>query len=178
MKTYLLLATAAFGCFCTTANATVITRTFDVQAAGFGAGAPVDPVIGSFTLTYDKDAPVILQSAAGLSISGFNLPYDGTARFSYQRGGDFLTISNNFTGFFAFTLGGSGEKFGFNIMNLSTAPTINVFGYSKDGSIYNSSRLIVTQRAVPEPATWALMIAGFGVVGGAVRNRKARAALG
>ncbi len=26
--------------------------------------------------------------------------------------------------------------------------------------------------AVPEPATWAMMIAGFGVVGGAVRRRR------
>ena len=26
---------------------------------------------------------------------------------------------------------------------------------------------------VPEPATWAMMIAGFGLVGGAMRRRKA-----
>jgi hypothetical protein len=31
--------------------------------------------------------------------------------------------------------------------------------------------------AVPEPATWAMMIAGFGVVGGAMRRRKATAAI-
>ncbi|WP_309643094.1 FxDxF family PEP-CTERM protein [Phenylobacterium sp.] len=29
--------------------------------------------------------------------------------------------------------------------------------------------------AVPEPATWAMMIAGFGLVGGALRQRKATA---
>jgi hypothetical protein len=29
---------------------------------------------------------------------------------------------------------------------------------------------------IPEPASWALMIAGFGIVGGALRNRKAAAA--
>ena len=28
--------------------------------------------------------------------------------------------------------------------------------------------------AVPEPASWAMMIAGFGVVGGALRRRKTR----
>ncbi|MCS6986475.1 MAG: PEPxxWA-CTERM sorting domain-containing protein [Sphingomonadaceae bacterium] len=28
-------------------------------------------------------------------------------------------------------------------------------------------------RAVPEPATWGLMIAGFGLVGAALRRRRA-----
>lgn len=31
--------------------------------------------------------------------------------------------------------------------------------------------------AVPEPATWAMMLAGFGLIGGALRNRAARPAL-
>lgn len=31
--------------------------------------------------------------------------------------------------------------------------------------------------AVPEPATWAMMIAGFGVVGGSLRRRRAKLAL-
>jgi len=175
--TILLLASAALGCFAVPAGATVITRTYNIKASGFGAGAPVDAVAGSFTLTYDKDAPIIPQTTNGLSIAGFNLPYDGAARFSYQRGGDFLTISNNFTGFFAYTLGGAGNKFGFSIMNLSTAPKINVFGYSKDGAFYNASRVTVTQGAVPEPASWALMIAGFGMVGATLRSRRTTAAL-
>ncbi len=31
----------------------------------------------------------------------------------------------------------------------------------------------VTAGAVPEPATWAMLIAGFGVIGGAMRRRRA-----
>jgi hypothetical protein len=31
--------------------------------------------------------------------------------------------------------------------------------------------------AVPEPAAWGLMLLGFGLVGGAVRMRRARAAI-
>jgi PEP-CTERM motif len=34
----------------------------------------------------------------------------------------------------------------------------------------------ITLTAVPEPATWAFMILGFGLVGGAVRSRKANVA--
>ena len=32
--------------------------------------------------------------------------------------------------------------------------------------------------AVPEPATWAMMLVGFGFVGGTIRRRKARLTLG
>ncbi len=48
----------------------------------------------------------------------------------------------------------------------SSAP---IFDFSTDGGqaifAYNS------QTAVPEPATWAMMIAGFGLAGGAMRRR-------
>nr|WP_084192404.1 PEPxxWA-CTERM sorting domain-containing protein [Parasphingorhabdus marina] len=32
--------------------------------------------------------------------------------------------------------------------------------------------LEIVSPAVPEPATWAMMIGGFGLVGGAMRRRK------
>lgn len=35
-----------------------------------------------------------------------------------------------------------------------------------------AGQLVVTDLAVPEPASWALMIAGFGLVGGALRQRR------
>jgi hypothetical protein len=35
----------------------------------------------------------------------------------------------------------------------------------------------LTATAVPEPATWAMMIAGFGLMGGAMRRRSAGLAL-
>lgn len=173
---FLLLVAAALGGIAVPADAALITQTFSIKARNFGSGAPIDPVSGRFTLSYDKDAVIIPQTATGLSIAGLNLPYDGTALFSYQRGGEFLVISNNFTGFFSFTLGGAGSKFGFSIMNLSTTPTIGTFGYSRDGTIYSSSTVGVTSGAVPEPASWAMMIAGFGLAGTTMRRRQTMAA--
>lgn len=40
---------------------------------------------------------------------------------------------------------------------------------------YTTGRLTITERmtAVPEPATWAMLILGFGAVGGALRRRSA-----
>ena len=44
---------------------------------------------------------------------------------------------------------------------------------------YNASSgaVLYGTGAVPEPATWAMMIAGFGLVGGAMRRRKTRIAV-
>ncbi len=59
----------------------------------------------------------------------------------------------------------------------AAAPTRLYFGvtdgiYSDNGGSFN---LEITQLgAVPEPATWAMLILGFGVIGGAMRQRRVR----
>lgn len=40
-----------------------------------------------------------------------------------------------------------------------------------------SNAVLYTPGVVPEPATWAMMIAGFGMTGAAIRRRKARIAV-
>ena len=45
--------TLALGLGAGPANAATITETINFTASGFGAGAPVDPVMGSFTITLD-----------------------------------------------------------------------------------------------------------------------------
>ena len=45
--------TLALGLGAGPANAATITETINFTASGFGAGAPVDPVIGAFTITLD-----------------------------------------------------------------------------------------------------------------------------
>ncbi len=44
-----------------------------------------------------------------------------------------------------------------------------VFGNSQNS---DRSRLLLTTASIPEPATWALMIAGFGAAGATLRRRK------
>ena len=47
-------------------------------------------------------------------------------------------------------------------------------GVYKDNVFFAGGRLTVTDSAaVPEPATWALVVTGFGIVGAAVRRRRA-----
>jgi uncharacterized protein YjiK len=50
----------------------------------------------------------------------------------------------------------------------------NIFLVSDDGDGPNQSYLVklAYPGAVPEPATWAMMVGGFGMIGGAMRRRK------
>jgi hypothetical protein len=56
---------------------------------------------------------------------------------------------------------------------LATAPDYFEGGQSRNGATFafNATDASVTA-AVPEPATWAMMIGGFGMVGGAMRSAR------
>jgi hypothetical protein len=57
-------------------------------------------------------------------------------------------------------------------VSLSAGQTLD-FVVNSNGSYYNDSTgLSGTIAAVPEPASWAMMVGGFGVVGAAVRRRQ------
>lgn len=84
--------------------------------------------------------------------------------FSFEIGGE----SRSFTGLAQAAQDGAdsrlwgGIHFRFdNVAGLATGYSIG--RWALDGRAFN---------AVPEPASWALMIAGFGVVGGAMRRRR------
>lgn len=50
----------------------------------------------------------------------------------------------------------------------------NVTGltFSSTGNAFEFDNVNVTTAAVPEPASWALMLSGFGAIGGAIRRRR------
>ena len=54
----------------------------------------------------------------------------------------------------------------------------NVTGleFSSTGNAFEFDNVKVTTAAVPEPASWALMLGGFGAIGGAMRSRRRSAA--
>ena len=174
MKLAALLAASAACITASQAGAAVITQSFTVTATGFGANAPIQTVSGRFTFTYDNAAFITPPSPAGLAISGFNAPFNGPALFTFNKGNNFLLVGNNI-GLVSYTVSPNTPGFGFFIQNPGGAPIINSLVYSTGGGqVWTSSR--VTVAAVPEPAAWAMMIAGFGLAGAALRTARRRAA--
>ena len=73
------------------------------------------------------------------------------------------TTVNMLSGYNIYTLTGLGNFKGLSFFNNNDPAGVRFQNMS-----YNS----VTVNAVPEPATWGLMLAGFGIVGGALRHRR------
>jgi hypothetical protein len=66
-----------------------------------------------------------------------------------------------------------GSGFSFNNRLTLNAGQAVFFGVNSNGNYFHDSTgLAGTISAVPEPATWAMMIGGFGMVGGAMRYRR------
>ena len=161
------------------ANSTIISRAFDVKGSDFylfygdGSVAPIDPLEIKFTLTFDNSADQGV-STAGLNVTYFNLPYKTT--WAYYIKDDLITIASD-----AYSGGCSSfdDSYCLFIYNASTDfPWTNfVSEFTKSRGFWLANSLQVTSHAIPEPASWALMLGGFGAIGGAMRSRR-KAAVG
>jgi hypothetical protein len=188
-----ILATAATLTLLFTGSsfATPITRQIDFSFTGLalvsGGPAvppPVDPVTGSFTITFDPTLAYSNQTT-GLVTNSLNLILGSTAGFTYFLSQDILSLG----GLNAGVTGTASNTFDFGIRmdHFLTAPVIGSAGYSQGGAVYAagssvtgtntvgnlSFTLAVTDPnavAVPEPLTLSLFSAGL--VGAATLRRR------
>ena len=109
----------------------------------------------SYTLSFDY----AVTSGGAQSLIASVLDANTLATISTQT--VFTTLSSPTTGGFSFTALSSGTIVRFS--DVATNPT--------NGQDIGLDNVSVTGTALPEPASWALMIVGFGLVGGAVRRR-------
>lgn len=121
---------------------------------------------GAFSVTFYFDNP--FDPAAATSSASFDFDPD-VLQFtsgSYGSGGTFTILTDD-TGS-AITVSKNGLAAGANTLTLNGTfnPTGN--GFAAVGGSLNLT-------AVPEPATWALFILGFGAIGAGMRRRSSQA---
>jgi PEP-CTERM motif len=151
-----------------------------LTAYGLGNGNPVNAVsltIGS--LSFDLSDQICFQNAACIAANGLEFPTGPTLLFQNQR----------FFGMDSCLIPGGGP-FVCQLVLDNLAPTFQgmntwAFGYTRsDLFLINDGAgnfVFLGQYdgpgvgGVPEPASWAMLIAGFGLTGAAMRRRGERA---
>ena len=127
----------------------------NASAGGFGAlDYSFNTSIDSITFAFgdaggDDDTPVVIAAfdAAGVLLGSLSETYPG----GYALG---KTLTLNFAGARSFVV--------------SSPNQINPH------SVYSEISAYAVGGAVPEPSTWAMLILGFGLVGGALRSARAK----
>jgi hypothetical protein len=151
-------------------------------------------------MTYDRPAIGTVQQNIGINLVGTDAPtvWNGAIEFSFTN--DTITytalIQNTWTaqvfnGFVFRDIDGTIPDFTSARISFSSpdplmtdarlswdadAVYVNVQGLSFPVDHTFTIELNGGSGAIPEPASWALMIAGFGLVGGALRRRRLHAA--
>ncbi len=179
----LMVATAIAVATASSATAAVITKTFNFTAHDFTSigvsGAttpPMNIVIGSITVSFDDNINV-QNATSGILVNNLNINQPSTMAYNYVSNSDRLTIGGLAAG--ANVLTGGVDDFFLTIINASRDDyTFGYFYYSEPGkAIWATNQFSDSPSAVPEPATWAMMIIGFGAAGSMMRTSRRRSAL-
>lgn len=182
--------------------ATGATTLVTFESSPLGSFSSLSPVSG-LTITGDNislaDQTVRNVSSCPFSLCGGNTTAGGS-KFIELYGGNLTSTFSNSIGAFGVYVGGvqlPSVTLTFNngqnqtISLNGSGGRLNFVGFTDTSNSITSVRLNATNdiitfddmrfgsvAAVPEPATWAMMIAGFGLVGGAMRYRRRRGAVG
>jgi hypothetical protein len=146
-----------------------ITLSYGFIASGFGSGALVDPVTGSFSITFDNSTSVFNQTA-GLTYNNFNIVLDSAPSFDYARDG--LTLGAAVGG--TDLVGAGTNDFFFSILNVSTNPVAGpafVYAQASNFQIYQGN-VVLTPLAVPTPEPATLVLFGTGAAVVLLRRRR------
>lgn len=156
-------------------HAAVVTKTYNFSASNFfptPTPPPTPVVTGSFTLQFD-DAVAVTDATAGLTINSLNIPVTSQIVYTYELGPfGYLRFGGLESGSGTLMLNTNdilfqySEQFGSVLLYSSTlTPDSNFF-------TTNVSVEVTSGTSVPEPTSWAMMLLGFGLIGGTLRSAK------
>lgn len=147
-----------------------IVRTFNVGALSQITTIRWSFVLTAFTPSWLSEAAIGFGSSTGSEIvltAGIGDDNPGTA--TYSGTGDLVDLGLDFT------VGNDG------LLVLEFFETFDDSGANPDSRYISGTLTIdyspVVAPIVPEPATWAMMVAGFGLAGSALRYRRRRTAV-
>ncbi|MDQ7246814.1 VPLPA-CTERM sorting domain-containing protein [Dongia sedimenti] len=152
------------------------------SATGFNAGAPIDPVVGSFTITYDPAVSVTNVTGAAIHQNYLNINLGSAIAFSYNAAVQGLTIGGISQGANGFPWGSN--DFFFALTGLtensfySLSPNLS-YTQSDPNAAYNTFNVSVTvapAAVTPIPASALLFLTALGGLGFAGVKRRRTAA--
>jgi hypothetical protein len=161
-----------------------------------GVNVPGAPTTATITGVIDYETFFSSASGGSSSVSNFNVLLANGSNYNagnyspFSSGVNaFLNLTSGQTGTLDFTaVGSSSPLFSFNLSGLFTA---NGQGALPGGGVTltnatqidgttiaaGSTGTLAVTAAVPEPATWAMMLVGFGAMGVSMRRRRSTALL-
>lgn len=147
------------------------TNGIEIQHNGIG-GAP-----NSSPNLVELDTTANSSMFYALGAGRYSVSYYYSPRPNVGADSNGIALSIGATQLDSITVAGGGStNFGLRTVNFTTTGgnlTFSAFGTSDGVGGYLDD---ITVSAIPEPATWGLMIAGFGLVGYAARRRRAAVA--
>ncbi len=199
MKSYLLSAAAVLAFAAPAQAATVFADNFDSYAPQLGwdgsgvwsTGNSVDLVANNtFNLTcaggsgncvdLSGSSPGLISQPIALAAGIYQLSFDYTGNQLDDFGGPFplagFTATVGTTSFVLSGIANNSNVFQtFTGLFTTTGPGPVSLSFTQNGGNNFRGSIIdnVSITAVPEPATWAMMILGFGIAGAALRRRPA-----
>ena len=173
MTKFLLSASVAAVALVASTSANAATILWTLNSVVYDDG-------GTASGTFATDSTTGLATAVNISVTaGPNLSaftFDGATSqilnnifFNNQS---FVAVNNAFTRYVSFAFVNPLTAPGSNPLNIGIFPNRASWDCANCGNIRYAVSGFATSGAVPEPAAWALMIAGFGLVGGAMRRRQ------